>query len=360
MNILHLTKNYTKLNGITTFIENLVNTDSPNNHYIISNFIEENYFKKKLNLYIPKSSNLSLLSFFRSTYLMINLCNKKKIDVIHSHHRYFDLLAYFISKFIGIKTVTTVHSKVYGRKIFSYKANKLVAVSESIKSHLMEYFGIEEKRITVINNFIDPKSISITCDAKEIRKELQIDESKFVIGFAGRFNIKEKGIDILLKASTDIIYKYKNVIFVLIGNGEDKDYLLKKSRNLAENLRMVETKNDIYNYIQIFNVFVLPSRIDPFPLVMLEAAYLKIPFIGSNVDGIGEFVNDKIDGLLFESENEKELSNRINTLINNPNLCIKYAENLHKKVREKFTADVVIPQYDNLYQALLNSSNGTN
>jgi glycosyltransferase involved in cell wall biosynthesis len=353
MNILHLTKDYQYLNGITTFIKFLSLNDNLNKHFIASNYItidnENNQSQNIIRHVLP----VDAFQFVKNIKQVVSICKENKIDIIHSHHRYYDLLAYIVSKFIEIKTVTTVHSKVFGKKLISYKADNIVAVGESIKSHLIDYFGIDEKRITVINNFIDPNAIKITKDAKEIKNELRIGGSKFIIGFAGRFDIKEKGIDILLKVSADIIDKNKNVIFIFIGDGVDKDYLINETRNFKENFRIVETKNDIYNYMQIFDLFVLPSRIDPFPLVMLEAAYLQIPFIGSNVDGIAEFVNNNVNGLLFAPENVKELISKISALIYNIDKRTKLAENLHRKVMGKFTADVIIPQYDILYETLL-------
>lgn len=357
MKIIHLTKDYIRLNGITTFIENLVNNDSTNNHYIISNFIEESFLKKNIYRYHNQKLNLSFSALIKNILLLIKLNNGEKIDIIHSHHRYFDLLTYFVSKFTKIKTITTVHSKVYGKRFISYKSDKIIAVGESIKKHLIDYFRIDEKRISVINNFVDPKTIRINRDLNEIKNELKIGEGNYIIGFVGRFDFKEKGIDILLKSSINIINEYKNVIFVFIGDGSDKDYLCNETKNFKDNFRIVETKTDIYNYMQIFDVFVLPSRIDPYPLVMLESAYLRIPFIGSNVDGIAEFVNDDFDGLLFEKENISELSVKTIFLIKNKTVAEKFANNAYKKVIKSFQAKEYVKQYKKIYQSLVDANN---
>lgn len=353
MRILHLTKNYSSLNGITTFIENLVNNDNLNDHYIISNYIEKKFLGQKIDGYLSTRINLSLLSFFNNIFFVSNICKKKRIDIIHSHHRYFDLLTFFVSKIIRVRTLNTVNSKVLGKKIFSYKADKLIAVGESIKNHLVNYFGIDGRKITVVNNFIDPQKIKITRNNSEIRTELNLDESHYVIGFAGRFDIREKGIDILVKASEKVIAKHSDVVFVFIGDGTDEYFLKVETSGMMANFRIINTKVDIYNYMQIFDQFVLPSRIDPFPLVMLEAAYLKIPFIGSNVDGISEFVNDEVDGLLFQSENSKELEKKIMRLKNDPNYTNKLVDKAYKKILNNYTTDQKVHEYYRIYEKLL-------
>lgn len=350
--ILHLTKDYIKQNGITTFIENLINNDSLNTHYIISNYIEESYLEKKNN-YFSQKINFSILSFIRNIRLLINICNEMNIDIIHSHHRYLDLLSYAVSKFTRTKTITTVNSKVYGRKLISYKSDKIVAVGKSIKRHLIDYFKIDEKILSVITNFIDTNSIKITRDGNELRNEMQIPDNKYIVGFVGRFDIQEKGIDVLLRASIGIIDKNNNVVFVFIGDGVDKEYLIDISNNFKENLRIVETKNDVFNYMQIFDLFVLPSRIDPYPLVMLEAAYMKIPFIGSNVDGIDEFIEEGVNGLLFERENNLQLAQKILFLKNNKEVAQRLADENYKKVTSSFLAQHKVPEYQREYLSLM-------
>lgn len=353
MNILHLTKDHISISGISTFLENLVNNDNQNRHFILSNQIGAEYLQKDARFYLDQKIKTSKVAFFKNIFLVSKLCEQYQIDIIHSHHRYFDLLAFFVKKKNKIKTIITIHSIVYSKRIFSYKSDIIVSVGENVKKHLIENFYLRSEKIRVINNFIDPNQISITRSEADIKEELKLSEDKYIIGFVGRFDKREKGIDILINAGLKIIEHFENVVFVLIGDGIDKKFVYEKTNYLKNHFVVVEPKNDIFNYMQIFDQFVLPSRIDPFPLVMIEAAYLKIPFIGSNVDGIAEFINDKIDGVLFEPGNEKELASKIITYIKNPNIGKKLAEKLHQKVINNFTAEKIIPQYDDLYKSVL-------
>lgn len=358
MNILHLTKDFIHLNGISTFIKSLIPNDWNNNHFVASNFIVAE-FRRTFNINIiehilPVKTSQLLPNILR----IIKICKANKIDVIHSHHRYYDLLAYFVSNVYSIKTITTVHSKVFGKKKLSYKADKIVVVSKSIKQHLMKYYKINENRITLINNFIDPKQIKLTENKRTIITELHL-ENKFIIGFVGRFDIKEKGIDMLIKAIPKVVANSKDVIFLLIGEGIVGEYLVINTENNAENVRIIKTRPDIHNYMQVFDLFILPSRIDPFPLVMLEAAYLKIPFIGSRVDGIAEFVNDGEDGILFESENANELADKIIELVNNKSKRVNFADKAFEKLIANYTVDQKLKDYQKIYSTIVNEKNFT-
>jgi glycosyltransferase involved in cell wall biosynthesis len=352
MNILHLTKDYIYLNGVTTFIKFLILNNTTNKYFIASNYITDGDKSIQDQNISKQYLSRGTFQFIRNIKQVVNICKKNKIDIIHSHHRYYDLLAYIVSKIYPVKTITTVHSKVYGKKILSYKAEKIVVVGKNIKQHLIQYFGVDENKISVINNFIDPIQIKISKSKEEVKKELQVKEN-YIVGYVGRFDIAEKGIDILIKAIPLLIEKEKDIIFVFIGDGKDKKYLVNNTRKFKGNIRIIETKKDIYNYMQVFDQIILPSRIDPFPLVMLEAAYMKIPFIGGNVDGISEFINDGINGLLFAPEDHVDLSNKIISLINDKDKAKILGERLHQKVINNFTSDVIVPQYEKLYSSIL-------
>ncbi|MBK7106126.1 MAG: glycosyltransferase family 4 protein [Ignavibacteriae bacterium] len=350
MNILHLTKDYTKINGITTAIENLIAADKLNFHYVLSNFVDDAFQCSNHCIYLNTSLPISVSKIIYNIFKLKQLCKKYHIGIIHCHHRYFDLLASSLKCIIKIEVVTTVHSKVYGKKILSYKADKLVAVGESIKEHLIDYFRIDEKRIAVINNFINPNVINVTRNKNEIIEELNILPSYYIVGYVGRFDIEEKGIDILLDAIKLIIKDKQDIVFIFIGDGADKNYIINESKEFETNIRVIGSKIDIFNYMQIFDMIILSSRIDPFPLVMLEAAYLKIPFIGSNVDGIPEIIEHNVNGILFESENAEDLAKKIEFLLENADFAQKLGENLYKKVIENYTAEKNINKIENLYR----------
>ncbi len=109
---------------------------------------------------------------------------------------------------------------------------------------------------------------------------------------------------------------------------------------------------NVYNYLQIFDLIILPSRVDPFPLIMLEAAYLKIPFIGSNVDGIKELVENETSGILFDSKSPLELYQSILYLYMNPQKSYQMANNLYQKVKNNYSAEKIVHQYQILYSSL--------
>jgi glycosyltransferase involved in cell wall biosynthesis len=274
---------------------------------------------------------------------------KNKVNIIHSHHRYWDLIAYLVSLFNKVKTVTSVQSKVRGKKLLSYKASKLIAASGVIRDHLIAVFKIRESRIEVINNCVDEGLLNPHVNSISFKQNDIIN-----LGFVGRFN-KEKGVDVLLQAYRMLVNERNNYSLTLVGDGEEKSNLESyiKQHNLL--VKFVKPVEDVFNYMQMFDIIILPSRVDPFPLVMLEAGIMKKPFIGSNVDGIAELITHEVDGLLVEPEEPIKLKNAILRLADDIELCNKIANSLYLKVSENYTLDKIIPKYKILYKSLINN-----
>lgn len=356
MKILHL---HTELNlacGITRTINQIVSNSSKSSiHHIISlggnalNRFEN--FNVKLNVFTFDRNTIS--GMLNIIFALFTYCKKNSIQIVHSHHRYFDTLIWVLKPFLKIKTITSVQSKVSGIKLFSYKADKLIACSGTIKNHLIEYFNIDEKRIKVIFNAVDSKSISISQELKQLKMSIGIELNKFVIGFIGRIDFAEKGVDVLLDAFNELSISNPNIHLLLIGDGAKNQEVKSFCDFHKTNTTFLSSKENIFDYHNLIDLVVLPSRVDPFPLTMLEAGIMKRPFIGSNVDGIPELISNGENGLLFESGNVEELKAQIIRIYNDRKFGEKLAENLHKKVLDSFTVDKIIPQYEKLYSELL-------
>ena len=146
--ILHLQTELNLACGVTRTISQIIKNSSPEfEHHLIAlggdgmNRFETFGFKPTISGF----DRLSVGGTVKLFFFLLNYCKKHSIEIIHSHHRYFDTLSWFLKSLIKIKTVTSVQSKVYGNNVFSYKADKLIACSNTIKNHLINNFKINKK-----------------------------------------------------------------------------------------------------------------------------------------------------------------------------------------------------------------------
>ena len=140
---------------------------------------------------------------------------------------------------------------------------------------------------------------------------------------------------------------------MLIGDGANNQEVKSFCDLHKTNTTFLTSKENIFDYYNLIDLIVLPSKVDPFPLTMLEAGFMSCPFIGSNIDGIPELITNEENGLLFESGNVEELKDQIVRIYNDRKFGEKLAENLNIKVLDSFTVDKIIPQYEKLYSELL-------
>lgn len=300
----------------------------------------------------PFSNNKFYLNrhfnFFR--YLK-NYCEKNKIDIIHTHHRYPEIISVLVAKRLKLKTVTTAHSLVKGVKPFSFKSDLIIAVSDRVKNHIIRKFNVAQSKVVKIYNCIsdaDYKSDITSLD--EIRRELNISQKDFVIFFNGRIG-KIKGIDLLVNAFELLSHSYNNLRLLLVGAIEEKPFVT----GLQKNISVIKPEKNISKYYIISDVVVLPSRTDSFPYVMLEAGLFNKPFIGAKVDGIAEFIEEGVDGLLFNFDDEKDLLQKLKYAYENMDRMKEMAKHLNKKVERNCNCGIYLSKLKSLYYHLLSS-----
>ena len=357
--ILHLQTEINLACGVTRTISQIIkNSSSEFEHHLIAlggdgvnRFEAFNFNPTVLNL-----DRFSLIGALKIYFFLFNYCKKYSIQIIHSHHRSFDTIAWLLKPFLKVKTITSVQSKVYGKKMISYKADKLIACGQNIKEHLITNYNLAEDSIKIIYNSVDPAELKIRTIVEQLKSELGISLEDFVIGFVGRIDYKEKGIDVLLEAFSQLSKSNLQNHLFIIGNGSDHNKVTNSCNASKLKITFISSKENVFDFYHLIDVLVLPSRVDPFPLVMLETGLMRKPFIGSNVDGIAELIENERDGLLFESGNAGDLVKQLIKIIDDKKLADFLAKNLNKKVLESFTVQRIIPQYEKLYRDILNNA----
>lgn len=349
--ILHLNNYLPYTSGVTRYIYQIVkNTKDIFEHEIICFGGDARSLFGDMQIKITVKNYLNVLLVPAIYCYLWNYCKRNKIDIVHNHHRFFDTIT---SSFPGRKftTVTTVHSKVLNWKLFSYKADYLISVSDSITKHLEEHYRKSKNKIYTFKNFVELTNIKFTKSKSDIKNQLTLGEN-WVILFIGRFD-KEKGTDILVKAFEKFYKINNNISLVMIGEGKEEIHIKQFCHENHLPVTFVKPTFNIYDYYNIADVVVLPSRVDPFPFVMLETGLMKKPFIGSKVDGIPELIKHKINGLLFKSENLDELADSFRIIMGNKLFAENISKNLYNDVIKNYTVDKIIPEYIALYNSLV-------
>lgn len=277
-----------------------------------------------------------------------------KPDVIHAGHIW--VITSIACKYEVPVIVTSHGTDIIGiqkgdryRKQAEYvveRAKKIIAVSQDNDKLIKENFPNVKPEI--IQAGYDPKVFNIQqYDKKEILSKYGIEyqEQKIVL-FAGRLSYL-KGVDILLNAAK--IYEKENIITVIAGNGA----LRKELKKLAKDLELKSvhfighrsqgTLKKLYN---IADVFAMPSRMEAFGLVAIEALACGTPVVCSETGGMKDYITPKV-GRLIKSEDFEELSKALIDVINNPEEYNR--TELEKYVKENFSQEKLMNKLVQIY-----------
>jgi len=183
-------------------------------------------------------------------------------------------------------------------------------------------------------------------------KEYEVDFkglNKPVFCSVGRLHSR-KGYHTLINIHKKLLKEGFNHSVVILGDGEEKFNLTEqiKSNNLEKTFKLLGTKVNPYPYIKNSDFFVLPTRSEAYPLVINEALALQKVIISTNVGGIPEMIDDKIDGILV-NDDEEEIYEALKICFTRPELIENIRINT-KKSFEKFDSKKIYDQLIQLFE----------
>ena len=359
-NILYISPDFNHACGVSGYVFKLLkHFNNPKSHtvYFITNggdalkkLQNENINYKLLRF----SKGWKNIFYFPFNYFSLRkFCLANRIDIIHTHHRYPEFLSNLLKKKLNVKTITTAHSFVNGYKKASFKSDKIIAVSDAVKNTIIMEFNISAEKIITLYNCIIPDQNKSVDTNNELLNQLKLKKDDFIILFLGRIN-EIKGVDILIEAFRILRKECSSLKLVLVGNVSDKT-IVKKKIQQNENIILLLPQSNVEPYYILSSVIVLPSRVESLGYTMLEAGYFKKPFIGSRTGGIAEFIEDGVNGFLFEPGNADDLAEKIKFVIDNPKKAKSAAEELHKKVKKYCNCEDYFAKLTSIYEDLVNS-----
>ncbi len=293
-------------------------------------------------VHIHSGVSISLLAGYR--YAM----EKKKPLVITWHG---DSLREY-GRYSGI--VPGVAAYFYKRcladKVLS-RADVIISPSESYideSKFLEKYRG----KIAVIPNGVNLEKFDISYSKEECKRKLGLNEKNVVL-FVGRL-YPLKGPHILLKAIPNVIKENKDTLFVFVGGGNVDEY-----KKLSEEIGVKEyvkftgyIDEEKYFYYRASDIFCLPSTLESFGIVNLEAMACGVPIVASRVGGIPDIVNDGENGLLITPGDSNALADAIIYLLENKDIRERMGKNGKKKIKD-YSWERIAERTENVYRMIV-------
>ena len=310
--------------GIEQHVDEILSTLDSNDAFLICNKSIANFFNQKIN--IKKIKNFSRHSFF-GKYKLRKLLKELNPDIVHTHGSKTTSIINSIKK--NYMHVATVHGVKKNKKVYE-KCDLTIGVS----SKTIE--GIKNNSI-IISNWWNPK----------LKKPL-IKKNTYALA-VGRLE-KVKGFDLLISSWINI-----KTNLVIVGSGKEKENLLDivDENNLSKNVEIVDEvdRECLISYYENASVLVVSSRDEGGPRVALEALYLEIPVISTDVGHMSQILPKE---LLAEKNNQSALQDMLEKYVDNIHLYNQKA--IFNFVETEFSIEEKIQELNDAYNLLASKS----
>jgi len=237
-------------------------------------------------------------------------------DIVHAHDWLVSNAMVWIKQGRGRRTVMTMHSTEYGRcgnnfyegrsarirdheRHGTFCADKVIAVSHSLKREIMWMYNLPDWKVSVVYNGVNFKHYDVTVDAGMIKNRLHIGPLDPTVLYAGRMTA-QKGPDILMESIPFILRHHGHAKFIFAGDGDMRGQVEQRAHRLgvAHATRFVGQQNgwglrDLY---KASDCICVPSRNEPFGIVVLEAWSSEKPVVASENGGPSELVWHDVTG----------------------------------------------------------------
>jgi len=317
---------------------------------------EQDFLENKNPIYrlieVPSlGKSISLFSDIKAFWKLVQIIKTESPQIVHTHLAKAGLIGRIAARLANRKIIIihTVHGHLYKgyfnkffttvlviiEKLLTSITNQLIFTGPGVKAAVNE-MGIGRNTPTAI---IEPGI-----------EKLNLSDSVFVIGFAGRLT-KIKRLDRLFDAIEIVQTKLPSTEVLVAGGGELSDWCVSevKRRNLL--VRLLGWQKDITHVISASDLWVLTSDNEATPLSILEAAFGAVPSVACNVGDVSHAIVDGKTGLVVDADPEA-LAGGIVMLGKNTELLYQMGTEAKLRANSLFAAQIMIERHLALYQKL--------
>ncbi|MHA1314108.1 MAG: glycosyltransferase family 4 protein [Candidatus Helarchaeota archaeon] len=301
--------------------------------------------------------------------LGMRLCNKMNIDVITAQDPFYTgLIGVMLKRLLRKPLNIQLHIKIFKNiywlkeskkhylllllsKFLLKQATTIRVVSKKIKRSIIDSLRIPEDRIICFPVFTNIEAFSSFNQELSIRDKYL--EYENIILFVGRL-VAQKNVDFLIKAAKNVLKTHPDVLFLIIGDGPEREHLdkLVKELEIRDNVIFkgkIENKDLIKNYF-ISDIFVLPSNYEGWGLVCIEALAARKPVIMTNTGCADEVVIDGHNGYVIPIGDVQTLAKKIIYLIENPEVRKQMGQFGWESIQGKYSLKENAFQYRDLFR----------
>jgi glycosyltransferase involved in cell wall biosynthesis len=310
-----------------------------------------------------------LLSFCRTFKELRAAINKAEPDLIHANSIRAGLVATMASIFTGkpvfwhLQDELPRHPLSSAIRLFAAASSRvrLIAASQatadSFRGRVLRLFK-NRLPLRVIHNVIELENFAVDSrNRKKIREEFGFNDSDFVLGIVGQITPRKGQLELIrtfAEAKKQMPFSTLLIVGAPMFNQDDLYFeeLQKTVRGLGleNSVKFTGKRGDVAELMQALDVLIVNSKSEAFVIVAIEAMACGTPVIATEVGGIREMIEHKVNGWLVPFGDERLLSEALITLNRQPEMRAAFSEAGKKLVAERFHAEKFIEDLEDFFE----------
>ena len=300
------------------------------------------------------------IKVWKALPFLVDMIKTGGFQLVHAQTRVAQVLGRMSGRFTGVPFISTCHGffkhRRLSRRLFPCWGKKTIAVSKSVRKHLLEDFHLAPGRVVMIYNGIDLERYLSGKAGRDhgLARSMGMSEDATIVGAIGRLS-SVKGFKYLIDAFKDAVSRNDDVRLLIVGEGPEKDALEKQVRllKITDKVLFAPRGVPLEKYLSILDIFCLPSVHEGLGMSLMEAMAAGKACIATDVGGLSELIQRGKDGILVPPKDPEALSAAILDLAADAGLRERLGENAREKAANNFSMEEACAKTIKVYEEVI-------
>jgi glycosyltransferase involved in cell wall biosynthesis len=304
------------------------------------------------------------LSDARLGLQLMRLLRSHRFDLVHAHGSKAGFLVRMAGLGTQIPILYTPHCFAFHAGTHGWKKNtvillerfaaartsRFITVSAGSKELALAHRVGKPEQFSVVHTGIEAEKYHPAANKKALKAALGIPPNAAVIGTVGRLNAQKSPLDFVRVAAASL-KSAPETHFVWAGSGHlaEEARFLSERLGISSSVHWIGQRDDIPDLLQIFDCFLLVSRWEGFPLVILEAMAAEVPVVATDIPGTNEAISHGKNGWLAPVGEHEKLARYILDLLNNPQRAKDFVEASRIRLQNEFRRTEMLTKIQDVY-----------